>query len=60
MKSKSNFTKAERIWTGLFFSVLGLIAVYSQTISSYLIDAYNQNVEFLANNTVSSTNILRY
>lgn len=57
---KSKFTKTERFWTGLFFTVLGLIAVYSQTISGYLIDAYNQNIEFLANNTVSSANIIRY
>jgi len=60
MKSKSNLTKKEHFWAGLFFTVLGLIAVYSQTISGYLINAYNQNIEFLANNTVNSINISKY
>ncbi|MAX70310.1 MAG: hypothetical protein CMC76_04300 [Flavobacteriaceae bacterium] len=60
MISHFNFTKKELLSAGIFFAILGCIAINSQNISSYLIDAYNHKVEYLANNTVASTNILRY
>ncbi|WP_422105853.1 hypothetical protein [Winogradskyella sp.] len=60
MESKSNFTSSELIWASLFFGVLGLILVYAQSISSYLIEAYNQNIDSLASNLSRSPYILSY
>ncbi|WP_461589027.1 hypothetical protein [Winogradskyella sp.] len=60
MVSISKFSKTERIFSILLLVTFCLLIVFVKSIHGYLLEAYAQKVEFLANNTLTSTGILRY
>ncbi|WP_299125215.1 hypothetical protein [uncultured Winogradskyella sp.] len=48
------------IRVSLCITVLALVTIYSASIYSYMIETYSESVEFLANNTVKTSNPLRF
>ncbi len=48
------------IQTTLFFAALAFTAIYSNTISKFLIDSYNNSIEYLCNNSVKTGNPLGF
>lgn len=60
MKSKSNFRKIEGLKLSLLVISLGLVTIFSKSISNYIVEAYNDKVEFLASHIVEGANMMRY
>ncbi|WP_411895865.1 hypothetical protein [Winogradskyella sp. A2] len=60
MKSKLEFNKKEVFKLALLLSVLGLITVYSKSISNYMLNSYNEKLELVANRSTNNVNWIRY
>jgi len=60
MNFKSKIKIKEIIRICLFALIMSLVAIYAKSISNYLIDSYNDKVDFLASNTVKGRSLIRY
>lgn len=48
------------IKTSLFFAVLFTIGVYSNAISSFIVDTYNNSIEYLESNLIATVRSLAF
>lgn len=60
MKTNAEFKKRDGVKLVLFFIALGLLTMYSKSISNYVLDTYNDKLELVANRTTNNVNWIRY
>ena len=48
------------IQTTLFFAVLATIAIYSNTISTFIVENYNNSIVYLAKNSIETVYALSH